>query len=300
MSLVITGDSGDLGAALVRRAQQDRVQVTLVRPVWAAESGPQEAVHRLRDPEREIAALLDRLRPRAVIHFPWLGGVTRRARRRRRLNVDATLATAVAAGGAGAERFVYWGSSRAYARAPGLPMTPLSESDPLVASGTGADLAAADQGLRDWAGGSSRPALLLFRAATLLVGAPDPSLARLVGLRLLPRPGYAVPLQFLHPLDALAILWRAGADAVPGVYNAASDEVLLSAELARGLGAVSVSLPTPAAWLLLAAQAGPAAATRILPLLHCPLVIDNTRLKTHFGYRPRHTSRQAIALALED
>lgn len=302
MSLVITGESGDLGDALLSRAQQAGVPVRVVLPEWAADSSPQEAGHRLQDPESEIAAVLGRLRPRVVIHFPWRGSGTGRSVRRRRLNVEATLATAVAAEDAGAERFVYWGSVRAYSRArvPGLPMEPLSESAPMVSSGPGADLAAADRGLRDWAKGSSRPSLLLFRAATVLRDGAEGSRAQLVGLRLLPRPAHSVALQFLHPQDALAILWRAATDAVPGVYNVASDEVLLSRELARGIGALSVSLPTPAAWLLLASQVGPAAATRMLPPLYCPLVVDNGRLKTHFGYRPRYSARQALALALQD
>ncbi|MFW6198759.1 MAG: hypothetical protein ACOC5E_02940, partial [Acidobacteriota bacterium] len=69
-------------------------------------------------------------------------------------------------------------------------------------------------------------------------------------------------------------------------------------ELCRAVGRPGVRLPA-SLWRALLA---PAWALRLSPVpptvvdLACRCwVVDNARLKTHVGYRPRHTSREALA-----
>lgn len=107
-------------------------------------------------------------------------------------------------------------------------------------------------------------------------------------------------LQMLHAEDALAVLHRAVEQDLPGVFNVGADGILLLSQAIRRAGRIPLPVPGPIV--------GPVAGlsksllgTRLLDFgpeqvrfLTFGRVVDNTKLKTVFGYTPRWTTRQAF------
>lgn len=116
-----------------------------------------------------------------------------------------------------------------------------------------------------------------------------------------PRPlavrGSDSPFVFVWDEDVVGAILHAIAGGPAGVYNLAGDGVLTMPEIAARLGKRCRVLP---AWLLQGALAiaQPLGLTRYGPeqvrFLRWRPVLDNTRLKTVFGYVPRHSSAQAF------
>lgn len=99
---------------------------------------------------------------------------------------------------------------------------------------------------------------------------------------------------FVWTQDLARILLRAATDGPPGIYNVAGDGALPIRDLAQILNKPVLTLP---AWLLRAVLAvgHPLGLTRYGPhqvrFLQYRPVLDNTRLKTDFGYTPQRDSR---------
>jgi UDP-glucose 4-epimerase len=109
--------------------------------------------------------------------------------------------------------------------------------------------------------------------------------------------GYDARVQLLHEEDALAVLERAASHEIPGTFNVAADGVLLLSQAIRRAGRVAVPLPS--------AAVGPVSrifrSARLVDfspeqmrLLNFGRVVDNTRLRTQFGFTPRWTTMQAF------
>jgi len=117
---------------------------------------------------------------------------------------------------------------------------------------------------------------------------------RLIAIR-----GAASPFVFVWDQDVVGCLLHAVAGGPPGVYNVAGDGVLTLAEIAARLGKRRLVLPAGLLRLALRAlktlgltQYGP----EQLDFLRWRPVLDNTRLKTEFGYRPRLSSAEVFEL----
>lgn len=114
--------------------------------------------------------------------------------------------------------------------------------------------------------------------------------------------GYDPPVQFVHEEDLVEVLYRALRDAPPGTYNVAGDGVMRYSEVCRAAGRPCLALPAG----LLAPVVAALWALRLLPFpaglldyIRYPWVADNARLKAHFGYVPRHTTRDAFGAWVE-
>ncbi len=117
---------------------------------------------------------------------------------------------------------------------------------------------------------------------------------RLIAIR-----GAASPFVFVWDQDVVGCLLHAVAGGKTGVYNVAGDGVLTLAEIAARLGKRRLVLPAGLLRLALRAlktlgltQYGP----EQLDFLRWRPVLDNTRLKTEFGYRPRLSSAEVFEL----
>jgi UDP-glucose 4-epimerase len=92
---------------------------------------------------------------------------------------------------------------------------------------------------------------------------------------------------------------RAATDAPPGIYNVAGDGTMGIDDLSRSLGKPVLWLP---AWLLKGALglARPLRLSRYGPeqvrFLQYRPVLDNSKLKTVFGYIPEKSSAETFAL----
>lgn len=115
--------------------------------------------------------------------------------------------------------------------------------------------------------------------------------------RLLAIAGAASPFTFVHDADLVAVLVRAVASPVAGVFNVAGNGALAIDEIAQLLGKRVLRMPP---WLLgaMLAVAHPLGLTRYGPeqvmFLRWRPVLDNRRLREVFGYVPRYTSREAF------
>lgn len=147
---------------------------------------------------------------------------------------------------------------------------------------------------------ASRPALeqVVFRVGTVLGASVNNQITGLFEkTRLLAITGSKSPFVFIHDADLVACLAQAIESSVTGIFNVAGDGAMTIDEIAAALGKRVVRLP---AWLLrgVLAVLHPLGLTRYGPaqvdFLRYRPVLDNTRLKTVFGFTPKLTSRQAF------
>lgn len=201
-------------------------------------------------------------------------------------------------------RLVYWGSALVYGRPSDVQGRVLLESEPLGGRRRSASAAAVEadravQALVAARGGAAH----LFRAAALVGAGHNTLLAPLGRLAVVPTPATHRYLQLLDPRDALEVLERAVAGGHPGIYNVSADGIMKVDEACRALRRRTIRLPRV---LLLLATYGArwtgkvASARKLLHLTAGTPVLDNARLKTHFGFRPRFTTRQALAAARDE
>jgi UDP-glucose 4-epimerase len=126
----------------------------------------------------------------------------------------------------------------------------------------------------------------------------DTVLARYFALPVVPTVlGYDARLQLLHASDALAVLELAAREDKPGVFNVGSDGVLTLSQAIRRAGRVELPVPRaviPSVAKMLRGARVVDFSTDQVRLLNYGRVVDTTRLKEVFGYRPRWTTAAAF------
>lgn len=144
---------------------------------------------------------------------------------------------------------------------------------------------------------------VILRVGTVLGQGTDNQITALFHKpRLLGITGCESPFVFIWTDDLARILARAATDGPAGIFNAAGDGALGISDLSRFLGKPVRRLP---AWSLKAALAiaHPLGLSRYGPeqvrFLQYRPVLDNTALKSDFGYTPRKTSREVFAYWME-
>ena len=109
--------------------------------------------------------------------------------------------------------------------------------------------------------------------------------------------GYDARVQLLHEEDALAVLERAASHEIPGTFNVAADGVLLLSQALRRAGRIAVPVPSsavgPVSRIFRSARLVDFSPEQ-MRLLNFGRVVDNTRLRTQFGFTPRWTTMQAF------
>ncbi|MGD9528861.1 MAG: NAD-dependent epimerase/dehydratase family protein [Pseudonocardia sp.] len=109
--------------------------------------------------------------------------------------------------------------------------------------------------------------------------------------------GYDARVQLLHEEDALAVLERATAEDLPGVFNVAADGVLLLSQAIRRAGRVPVPVPGLAVGPVSRLFRGAGLvdfSPEQMRFLNFGRVVDTTRLREGFGFEPRWTTMQAF------
>ena len=115
--------------------------------------------------------------------------------------------------------------------------------------------------------------------------------------RLLKIRGSKSPFVFIWDTDVAAIIQRAVTGSPAGIFNVAGDGAMTVDEIAAALGKPTIAIPEPVL------RAGLAVGKRLgltaygheqTKFLQYRPVLDNTRLKEVFGYRPSRTSREAF------
>jgi UDP-glucose 4-epimerase len=139
---------------------------------------------------------------------------------------------------------------------------------------------------------------VVLRIGTILGASVDNQITALFERkRMLKIRGAESPFVFIWDTDVVAVIQQAVTGPVTGVFNVAGDGALTITEIAALLEKPVLDIPEP----LLRAALAVASRLRLSPygpeqtmFLQYRPVLDNTRLKTVFGYTPTRTSRQAF------
>jgi UDP-glucose 4-epimerase len=284
MTVAVTGASGNLGTALLRRLTAPGSGVAEVRglarrqpPDVAPYAGVRWHLADLGGPNSEsaLAEFLDGAD--AVVHLAWALQPGRQPDDLRRVNVEGTRRVVRAAGVAGVRHLVHMSSIGAYA--PGAVGQRIAEDWPttgIPSAQYSRDKSEAERVVRevtarhpDMTVTVVRPTLvlqpdagseigryflgpLLFGAARLLPGAVA---------RFLPLPLPRVAVSFVHADDVADAVVRMLDRRAPGPFNLAAEPLMDADALARALG--TVRIPVPALAVRTAVQA--AFAAHVIP-----------------------------------
>jgi UDP-glucose 4-epimerase len=303
--ILITGCSGYLGTALIRRLEreEDVEQITGwdVRP-------PRRRPERLRfEPvdvtEPGLGRRLRRLAPDALVHLAFVLRPSHDEDRMHRINVAGTRNVLLAASEAGVGQLLMASSGTAYGAFSDNPL-PLRESDPCRPHPTfayarqkawlEADYARYQKEHPDAAVAVLRPCVVYGPGVNNYLSALLTGLPVAVGLA-----GYDPPLQFVHEDDVAAVAWAALARRARGPFNVAPPDALRASEVVGRPSGPCVRLPdwildpvARAAWALRLPLLGTPAS--FLDFLRYPWVMDPTRSQRVLGHRYRHSSRETL------
>lgn len=321
LTVAVTGASGNVGTALLRRLTAPSAGVAEVRglarrqpPDVAPYTGVRWHLTDLGKPasEQVLTDLMDGVD--AVVHLAWALQPGRRPDDLRRVNVEGTQRVVRAAAAAGVGQFVHMSSIGAYAGgAVGQKVTEDWPTTGIPSAQYSRDKSEAERVVRDVLSRHRdttltvvRPTLVLqpeasseigryflgpwlFGAARMLPGAVA---------RRLPLPLPRVALSFIHADDVADALERMLDRRAPGPFNLAAEPLLDSDAIARALGTVRVPVPSLAVRTALHA----AFAAHVVPTepgwvdigTQAP-ALDSTRARRLLDWAPFHRSDEVLS-----
>ncbi|MCW2739935.1 MAG: Nucleoside-diphosphate-sugar epimerase, partial [Blastococcus sp.] len=319
-TVAVTGASGNVGTALLRRLTAPSAGVAEVRGLARRrppEIGPYDRVRwfaaDLGEPagEEVLAQFLDGVD--TLVHLAWALQPGRRPGDLHRVNVEGTRRVVRAAAAAGVQQVVHMSSIGAYAAgAVGQKVTEDWPTTGIPSAQYSRDKSEAERVVREIAARSDfvltvvRPTLVLqpeagssigryflgplvFGAARLLPG---------VVARLLPLPLPPVAVAFVHADDVADAIERMLDRRAPGPFNLAAEPLMDAAAIARALGTVRVPVPAMAVRTVLhavfAAHLVPTEPGWVDIGTRLP-ALDTTRARRLLGWVPAHRGDDALA-----
>ncbi len=304
--VVITGSSGYLGEALARRCVTAGAEVLGLDVRAPGSDWPDAAAFDLQDVTAEsLGEKMRSFSPDVLVHLAWVFEPTHHRAREREVDMGGTENAFRAAIAAGARRIVYPSSTTAYGVDPQRRRLMREVDAPLAhaAYPYAYYKARVEEWLPHFIAAHTdtdfivlRPCIVIGPRARNIVTtvAEGPLMVRIAG--------YDPPLQFLHEEDAEEVFWHSIVDAPPGTYNVAGSGVMRYSELCRAAGRTPVPVPAALIYPLVAAgwflRLLPYP-TGLLDFIRYPWVAATDRLVEEFGYKPRHTTREAFASYVE-
>lgn len=303
MRVIVTGGSGFLGRSVVAglaAAGHDVVSADLREPA-APTPGVRHVVMDVTDAAR-VDEVIGEARPEVVVHLASIvtpgPGSTRELQRA--VDVDGSRHVLDACIEHGVRRVVVSSSGAAYGYHPDNPAW-ITEDQPLRGNEEFAyshHKRLVEEMLTELRGAYPELEQVVLRIGTILGATVDNQITALFERkRLLRIRGSESPFVFIWDTDVVAIIEQAVTGPVTGVFNVAGDGAVTIDEVAALLEKPVLTVPEPVlrAALAIGSRLGLTAygpeQTRFLQ--YRP-VLDNTRLKTVFGYIPTRTSRQAF------
>ncbi len=302
--VLVTGVARTLGGALVRDLNAcdgvDRViGVDVVPP--RADLGRAEFVRAdIRNPI--IAKVIGAAEVDTVVHLSVTSGPAEAGGRAalKELNVIGTMQLLAACQKAPSlRRLVVKSSTAVYGASRGDPAMFSEGTQPKAAprSGFAKDASEVEAYVRGFVRRRGDVDTTVLRFANILGAGVDSPITGLFGLPVVPTIlGYDARLQFVHPLDALAVLRLAATEQHRGTYNVAGDGVLLLSQAARRAGKPTVPVAGLAARFAggLLRRGGVSLSPELITFLTHGRVVDTAKLKTEFGYTPVYSTAAAF------
>lgn len=300
--IVITGAAGYLGVELARRCLDAGAVVLGLDVRRPPQRWPAAASFAHQDiTSTALPGRLTDFRPDVLVHLAWVFDPVHDREREARIDVQGTRNTFEAAAAAGARRIVYPSSTTSYGIDP-QRRRPLTEDDPPVPNPAypyGRFKAEVEQWLPAFRAAHPEVELVVARACIVLGRHARTIVTHITRWPVMVRvAGHDPPLQFLHEADAAELLWWMLDAAPPGTFNAAGAGVVSYKEVCRMAGKPCVPLPAPLLYplvrlgwrlRLLRFPAG------LLDYIRYPWVADTARLTDELGFRPRFSTRDALA-----
>ncbi|NOD69532.1 SDR family oxidoreductase [Ruegeria sp. HKCCD7303] len=299
--ILITGAAGMVGQALLPELEGHEVFATdLRRP----ESLPEYVAFLPMDVTSDAPArVITKVKPDVIVHLasivtptPKMGRAAAYA-----VDVEGTRKVVNAAIANGVRRLVVTSSGAAYGYHADNRI-PLRERDPLRGNPEfpySDHKRQVEELLAEARSAAPDLEQVVLRVGTVLGAGTENQITALFHKpRLLAVAGSESPFVFIWTHDLARILRRAATDGPPGVYNVAGDGAMGVTDLADAMGKSVLRLP---AWALKAALsvARPLGLSRYGPeqvrFLQYRPVLDNSALKSEFGYTPEKTSAEVFA-----
>jgi nucleoside-diphosphate-sugar epimerase len=311
MTVVVTGASGSMGTALLRRLGGDVVGVARRLPDETAEPYTRARWVRCDVGAPSADALLRDVfaGAEAVVHLAWAIQPDRADRPMRRTNLDGTARVLRAVADAGVPHVVCASSIAAYA--PGPRERRVGEAWPVTGvPGSAYSRQKAELESMLDAFTAEHPSVAVARIRPTAVVQPGSAAqlgrwtlgpllpARLLGRRWLPVPLWpGLRVQAVHAADVASAITALLDRGLAGAFNLAADPVLDARQLARIFGGHLLPVPLP----VLRALTGVSWRTGLIPIHpgwlrladQVPLV-DTRRAREQLDWRPEHDTRDTL------
>ena len=302
LRVAVTGAGGSIGAKLVERlmASDD------VDGVVAFDSRPLTVEHPKvvsfqQDIRQPMAGVLREYGVDCLVHLAFRLRPGHDRETVRRVNVGGTAQALRSCRDAGVRSLLYLSSTTVYGSHPGgaQPYTEESPVRPVRGFQYAEDKAATELMLEAFSADNPDTCVTVLRGCVAMGPRSDNFITQAFKKPLLISVLGADPqMQFIHEDDLQEALELCLMERVPGVYNVTGEGTVAYSEIARVAGRRSVALPAPAlaaltqaAWALRLQSDSPASG---LAMVRWPWVASAEKLTQETGFRPRHTSREAL------
>jgi UDP-glucose 4-epimerase len=311
-SVLITGAGGYLGSQLVAALAAERDKFGCVVAADVRETPLEKrlpGIEYVQDDVRSpgMIQLFDRFKVDTVVHLASIVTPGKESNRQFEYSVDVqgTENVLIACSTTGVKRIIVSSSGAAYGYHADNPAW-LTEDCPLRGNEAFAyshHKRLVEEMLAHWRSAHPELQQVVFRIGTILGETVHNQITALFEKpRLIAIRGTDSPFVFIWDQDVVGCLLQAIGSDKTGIFNVAGDGVLTIHEIAAKLGKRCLVLPPGLLRFALRVlktfgltQYGP----EQLDFLRYRPVLDNTRLKTEFGYVPKLTSAQVFDLYLK-
>ena len=302
LRVAITGAAGSIGAKLVERlAVSDDVDGVVAFDARPLPFDHAKVVNFHMDIRQPMSDILREYGVDSVVHLAFLLRPGHNREAVRRVNVGGTARVLRSCREASVRNLLYVSSTTVYGAHPNgaQPYTEESPVRPVRGFQYAEDKAATELMIEAYAADNPDTCITVLRGCVVMGPRSDNFIAQAFRKPLLVSILGANPqMQFIHEDDVQEALELCLMERVPGVYNLTGEGTVAYSDIARTAGLRSVALPAPvlsaltqASWMLRLQGDSPASG---LAMVRWPWVASNEKLTRETGFRPRHTSRQAL------